>query len=633
MQALPVIVGFGGYNAAGRSSSHQAFRRLVLESLSQEEQEQTIVSLACLMKLVSWNDQFYTDYQEDSLTQTQVAKKYKDLVLKGTLIRRLEDNLFDPKKVYGHKRVVVESKDKKNIFFKIAKRDLPPVIPSQWDIKYLDDDICEVGIENSVDFLIPTYTEQAAKAGGQLPTGFDPSAQYNSRFHPRGLQLALLGASDALASIGIPWEKIASSVHPDEVGVYGTSIMGQVSKEGLGGLLQARLLGERITSKQYAMGLNTMPADFINAYVVGSVGHTAAITGACASFLYVLQGAVQDIKSGRRRVAIIGSAEAGLTPAVMEGFTSMGALGTDSNLCKLDSSKIPDWRNASRPFGENCGFTIGEASQYIILMDDALAIDLGADVHGAVPDVYTNADGIKRSISAPGIGNYVSFAKAVASAVSIVGKSAVCEHSFIHAHGSSTPVNRVTESRIFDRVAKAFAIKDWPVTAAKAFVGHSLAAASGDQLAFALGTFKYNILPGIKTVDKIAEDVFQDRLLFPLEDLDLTDRKMKVAFINSKGFGGNNATAIVISPSEVEKMLKARHSRVYEEYENLREKTRQEAKKYAENADKGAIKIVYRFGEELVEEENIEITSDHIKIPGYHKNIVFDKNNPWEDMC
>jgi acetoacetyl-[acyl-carrier protein] synthase len=68
-------------------------------------------------------------------------------------------------------------------------------------------------------------------------------------------------------------------------------------------------------------------------------------------------------------------------------------------------------------------------------------------------------------------------------------------------------------------------------------------------------------LPGIKTVDKIAEDVFQDRLLFPLEDLDLTDRKMKVAFINSKGFGGNNATAIVISPSEVEKMVKARHSR------------------------------------------------------------------------
>jgi acetoacetyl-[acyl-carrier protein] synthase len=44
------------------------------------------------------------------------------------------------------------------------------------------------------------------------------------------------------------------------------------------------------------MGLNTMPADFINAYVVGSVGHTAAITGACASFLYVLQEQFRILK-------------------------------------------------------------------------------------------------------------------------------------------------------------------------------------------------------------------------------------------------------------------------------------------------------------------------------------------------
>jgi len=39
MQALPVIVGFGGYNAAGRSSSHQAFRRTVLEALPPHEQQ------------------------------------------------------------------------------------------------------------------------------------------------------------------------------------------------------------------------------------------------------------------------------------------------------------------------------------------------------------------------------------------------------------------------------------------------------------------------------------------------------------------------------------------------------------------------------------------------------------------
>mgnify|MGYP003663652947 CR=1 FL=1 len=59
MQALPVIVGFGGYNAAGRSSSHQAFRRIVLESLSKTEQRETIVGLACLMTLVSWDGESY----------------------------------------------------------------------------------------------------------------------------------------------------------------------------------------------------------------------------------------------------------------------------------------------------------------------------------------------------------------------------------------------------------------------------------------------------------------------------------------------------------------------------------------------------------------------------------------------
>tara|TARA_R110001592_G_scaffold363399_1_gene688106 strand:+ start:21836 stop:23737 length:1902 start_codon:yes stop_codon:yes gene_type:complete len=633
MQALPVIVGFGGYNAAGRSSSHQAFRRIVLESLSKTEQRETIVGLACLMTLVSWDGESYRDVDNNALNAEQVADKFSERVLEGTLIRRLEDSLFDPTKIYGHKRVNLQTQSGEAVIFKMGKRDMPSSIPDHWDVKPLEGGGFEVHIHGAGEFLVPVYSEQEAKAGGQLPTGFDPAAHYNSRFHPRGLQLALLGASDALFSVGIPWETIAASVRPDEVGVYCTSIMGQVTKEGLGGLLQARLLGERTTSKQYAMALNTMPADFINAYVLGSVGHTAAITGACASFLYVLQAAVQDIRSGRRRVAIVGSAEAGLTPEIMEGFTNMGALGTDINLCKLDGTEIPDWRRASRPFGENCGFTIGEGAQYTVLMDDALAMELGADIHGAVPDVFINADGVKKSISAPGAGNYVSFAKAVASAMAIVGEKTVRKHSFIHAHGSSTPANRVTESEIFDRVAEAFDINDWPVAAAKAYVGHSLAGASGDQLIFTLGTFKYDLIPGIKTVDKVAEDVAQKHILFPLKDLDVSDRKMDVAFINSKGFGGNNATAVVLSPGKVEEMLSSRYGVAMQDYQQRREKIRRAAEDYAHRADYGEVEVVYRFGDTLIDEEGIDISCDRIHMPGYEQDVVFDKANPWEDMA
>jgi acetoacetyl-[acyl-carrier protein] synthase len=632
MTALPVIVGFGGYNAAGRSSSHQAFRRIVLESLPVDEQQKTIVGLACLMSLVSWDGECYHDTDNNALTAEQVVTACTEKVLEGTLIRRLNDSLFDPTRVYGHNRVQIEAKDANGVVFKMGKREMPSSIPDHWEVKPINGGAFEVHIHGAGEFLVPVYSEQPAKAAGQLPTGFDPAAQYTSRFHPRGLQLALLGASDALHSIGIPWDTIAASVRPDEIGVYSTSITGQVTKDGLGGLLQSRLMGERTTSKQYAMGLNTMSADFVNAYVLGSVGHTSAITGACASFLYVLQAAVQDIRNGRRRVAIVGSAEASLTPEIMEGFTNMGALGTDEGLCKLDGTDTPDWRRASRPFGENCGFTIAEGAQYAVLMDDALAMELGADIHGAVPDVFINADGVKKSISAPGAGNYVSFSKAVAAAMAIVGEETVRKHSFIHAHGSSTPANRTTESEIFDRVADAFEIKNWPVVAAKAYVGHSLAGASGDQLAFSLGSFKYNILPGIKTVDKIAEDVYQDYLQFPLQDLDVSQQKMDVAFINSKGFGGNNATAVVISPDKVEAMLSSRYGEAMADYQQRRAQTRLAAESYARRADCGQLDVIYRFGEPLIDETGIDISCDRIHVPGYEQDVLFDKTNPWADM-
>jgi acetoacetyl-[acyl-carrier protein] synthase len=265
-------------------------------------------------------------------------------------------------------------------------------------------------------------------------------------------------------------------------------------------------------------------------------------------------------------------------------------------------------------------------------MDDALAIELGADIHGAVPEVFINADGVKKSISAPGVGNYISFAKAVASAASIVGKETVQRHSFVHAHGSSTPANRTTESELIDRVAAAFDITDWPVTAAKAYVGHSLSTASGDQLVSALGTFKYNIIPGIKTISEIAPDVHQQRAHFPLADIHLADREMQVAFINSKGFGGNNATAVVLSPSRVEAMLAARYPDDFAGYAERRQQTRAKAEAYAQRADYAQLDVVYRFGEALVDEAGLSISEQGIDIPGFSRAVEFNLQNPYPDM-
>jgi len=625
---LPLIVGFGGYNAAGRSSSHQGFRRMILESLTSEQQQLTIVGLACLMGCVKRQGEQYTTSDGAVLNAAEVDQQFREVVLQGTLVRRIKS--FDPSAVPGNKKVTLNTD--KNAVFTIAKRDLPSQLPRDWQLRDLGNGSVEVETPRLEDTWVAADYQLVAQAGGELPDGFKPGDHYNARFHPRTLQMALLGASDALNSVGIPWQQIADAVNPDQIGVYSSSALGQLDENGFGGLLQSRLKGSRTTAKQVPMGLNTMPADFINAYVLGSVGHTEAVTGACATFLYSLQAAVRDIRGGRRRVAIVGNAEAAIVPEISEGFSNMSALGSDENLCKLDRTDTPDWRRASRPFGENCGFTLAEGTQYLVLMDDALAIELGADIHGAVPEVFINADGVKKSVSAPGAGNIISFAKAVAAAVNIVGKETVQKHSFVHAHGSSTPANRTTESALINRVAAAFDIDDWPVTAVKSYVGHTLSTASGDQLVSALGTFKYDIIPGIKTVSKIAADVNQQRTLFPLQDFDTSDNKMQVAFVNAKGFGGNNATGVVLSPQRVEMMLKARYAEAFNGYISKRTATRAEAKRYAERADAALLDVAYRYGEELIDEAAVRLTEQGIHVPGYARDIHFDLQNPYQDM-
>jgi len=625
MSILPVIVGYGGVNPAGRSSFDQAYRRMVLENLAQEEQEKTIAGLACMMKLVSWNGSAYEDDAGKTLTLTEVSARYAAEVCDKTLIRRIESNHYDPDAAFCQKTLVTDSSEAA-MTFRTRRKSLPEEIPESWQVTDAADGTVEVTIKGQQEWRIPTTRNMSVKAAGQLPSGFEPGELYNSRFQPRGLQLALFGATDAVRSIGIDWQTICDAVQPDETGVYASSAMGQLADEGLGGLMSSRQLGGRPTSKQVPMGLTSMPADFVNAYVLGNLGHTESVAGACASFLYNLRAAVSDIRSGARRVAVVGCGEAPILPEIMEGYTNMTALATEAEMEALGDG---DPRRYSRPFGENAGFVMGESAQYIVLMDDALAIELGADVFGAVPDVHVDADGIKKSISGPGPGNYISFGKAVATARNILGEEAVRQRSFVMAHGSSTPQNRVTESIIFERVAEAFGISDWPVCAVKAFVGHSLAPASGDQIMTAIGAMRHGLIPGIKTMDAVADDVYQQRLNFPLKDL---PAEKDVAFINAKGFGGNNATGVLFSGRVAEQMLAKRHSSGWDDYCQRREATREQAADYEARADRGELAPIYRFGEGVIGDDEVLISDQAISLPGYGKPVPLTGENPYDDM-
>jgi acetoacetyl-[acyl-carrier protein] synthase len=610
MKPLAVIAGFGGINAAGRSSAHQGYRRTVLDVLEQGLANETVRSLAGLMGF-----------------RGEVDAALRRHILEHTLIRGLEVERLDPGNVAWNCKARLMPRLGPASFV-VAQRDLPTHLPQGWRVTESGAGRVRIDVSDDVEVLLPVTRALDVSAAGQVPTGFDPKSFYPGRGHPRAVQLALFAANDALGSLGIDWRTLMQHVPPDRVSVYAGSAMGQLDQEGNGGLLGARYRGMRPTSKQVPMGLAEMPADFVNAYVLGSVGQTGHNMGACATFLYNLRHGLFDIESGRSRVALVGGSEAPLCPDVIEGLTTMGALGTDQGLLELDRHRgatEPDLRRACRPFAENCGFTIAEGAQFVVLLDDALAVEIGAVIHGAVTDVQVHADGYKKSISSPGIGNYITVAKAVARAIRDVGEESIRRRSFVQAHGTGTPQNRTSESQILNRVARAFRIEDWPVAAIKCFVGHTMAAAGGDQLVSSLGVFADGILPGITTIDKAAADVEREHLRLSPNHLQRSSVDWDAAFLNAKGFGGNNATATIVSGRIALQRLEQRHGgRALAAWRQRSEAVVAKAAEWDRALTEGRAEIVYRFDHEVRSEEHVRIDEKTMYIDGLEPISLLD---------
>ena len=610
-QPLPVIVSLGGINGAGRVSGHHAVARMGYEALDKNQQQRTLASLATMMALDS-------------------VQGHEQYILDHTLIRRIELQHFDVDSVLWNQRFPTESNGHP-VNFDIERRHLPDDIPPSWKVKATSVTHVNVNIQGHQEFLLPTNREFEVKAAGQLPTGYEPGTLYPSRSHPRGLQMTVCAASDALGNLGIDWQTIQQRVPVDMISVYAGSAMGQLDSAGAGGMLKARYNGKRVTSKYCPLSLAEMPADFINAYVLGAMGSTGATLGACASFLYNLKNGIADIRAGRARVAFVGAAEAPINAEVMEGYAAMGALATDKELRQLDGlgdGDALDHRRACRPFADNCGFTIAESAQMVVLMDDALALELGATVYGAATDVFVNADGYKKSISGPGVGNYITMAKSVAAARAILGEQAIREGGFVQAHGTGTPQNRVTESVIVSRTAEAFGIDNWPVVALKSYLGHSLGAASGDQVTATLSMWHHGLIPGINTIDALADDVQTDHLAFSKEHRRFDPDQSQYAVINSKGFGGNNATATLLSPAATLRLLKQRcTSKQWKSWQTANEAVVQAQADYDEGMIAGTVEPVYRFDHGVLADGDVQLDAHKVNVGGYE--VSLDLENPF----
>ena len=324
MLHLPILVAAGGVNSAGRTSHRHGFKRMVIDSLPRETQLDTHKALAAMMGI---SDQ-----------AQQMA---------GTLIRGIEPDYFCPQSLPWSRRVQTEG----TVTASMSATQVMSGLSDSLSPTLTEDRRTRVELPQDSELLLPGTRTFEVGAAGQLPTGFKPGDMYPSRSHPRALQMSVYAASDALADLGLSWEDISARVAPDAISVYVSSAMGQLDEDGSGGMLRGRAVGKRVTSKQCPFGFAEMAGDFISAYVLRSMGNTGPALGACATFLYNLQLAVQDIRAGRARVAIVGAAEAPIVAEVMEGYAAMGALSTDKGLRSVIS--LPSSRRSTM-IGDMC---------------------------------------------------------------------------------------------------------------------------------------------------------------------------------------------------------------------------------------------------------------------------------------
>ncbi|HEV2194473.1 MAG TPA: beta-ketoacyl-ACP synthase II [Candidatus Acidoferrum sp.] len=336
----------------------------------------------------------------------------------------------------------------------------------------------------------------------------------------RFIQIALAGADFAVKSAN--WKPEDSNL--DEVGVYVSS--------GIGGFD----IIEREHGKLLNGGPNKISPFFIPSAIVnlasgqisiryGAKGPNSATATACSASAHAIGDSFKIIERGAAEMMICGGSEATITPMGVGGFASMKALSTRND----------DPQHASRPWdAARDGFVVGEGAGILILETLEHAQKRNAPIlaeivgYGMSGDAYhmtqpeENGDGAYRVMKAA-----LKDAKLTPSDI-----------GYVNAHGTSTPIGDVIETRALKRVFGDYA-KQVPISSTKSMTGHLLGGAGGLEAGISVLALRDQILP--PTINLENPD--------PECDLDYVPnhaRKVSVeyALSNSFGFGGTNAALI-----------------------------------------------------------------------------------------
>lgn len=282
---------------------------------------------------------------------------------------------------------------------------------------------------------------------------------------------------------------------------------------------------KRITPFFIPMVIPNMGAGNIS-IVHKAKGPNLSITTACAAGTHAVGEAFRLIANGNCDVAVTGGSESVICPLAVGGFSAMKAL----------SKRNDDPESASRPFDKDRdGFIMSEGAGMIILEEYEHAKARGVKIYAEMAGYGLSGDGYH--MAAPpedGNGAVRCMQMALEDA-----QFNVDDIDYINAHGTSTPLNDIVETRAIKTVFGAHARK-LAISSTKSMTGHMLGGAGGIESAFtALSLYHQIILP---TANLINPD--------PGCDLDYVpgsarETSIRAAMSNSFGFGGTNAVIIM----------------------------------------------------------------------------------------
>lgn len=354
-------------------------------------------------------------------------------------------------------------------------------------------------------------------------TGFDPSEYIparDARRIDRFIQFGLAAGIQAMRDAGLE--------NADYVGERAGAYIGS-GIGGLGAIEDTTMLlhekGPRRVSPFYVPGsiINMISGNLSILYNLK--GPNLAMVTACASATHAIGDAARLIEYGDADIMVAGGAEAPVTPTGLAGFGNAKAL----------SFRNDDPAGASRPWDKDRdGFVIAEGAGVLVLEEYEHAKARGARIYAELAGFGMSGDAYH--MTSPSEGGEGA-ARCMDSALRNAGIGHD-EVNYVNAHGTSTPLGDIAETRAMKRSFGDHASK-LAISSTKSMTGHLLGAAGGIEAVYTALAIHHQVAP--PTINLDTPDPECDLDYVPHEARQMN---IDVALSNSFGFGGTNGTLV-----------------------------------------------------------------------------------------